>query len=162
MEINEIITKYAKPSNTINGVVSTRVEYLGWWFVKEELPQLLIEGQIETILKAFFDIDIDIENQQVINFIIFVQNELVRLNEFEVKYLSSQPEPELVGAGIHKLNVFGNVATLESLSSNVLDWENLMKLPYDTVLKKLMINKTKNDIEKSYNKIMIEKAKLKK
>ena len=77
-----------------------------------------------------------------------------RIQEIERTFLSGDPEPELVGAGVHKLNEFGAFATVHSLAGgDILKHKDIEALPYFQVYQTLKLNKVNNEIDKAYNKI---------
>ena len=162
MEITELILKYGTRSNELQGKVAKPLQEYSFNKVKIKLPYLLEQGNFEEVAKCLLKIKNVERNQNLINFVLWVKDELAEINEREIKVLSSEPDIEMIQAGIHRLNQFGVVGTLESLSTNVLDWQKLKKLPYYDIFIKLFLNKTTNDIQKNYHKIITEKKKQKK
>lgn len=160
MEITELLLKYGQRKNSIDGIECKPLKEFSFKTVKQTIPNLLKEGNFKAIAKKLLKKEVK-EDNNLINFVLWVKDELKGIEEME-KALSTTPEIELVQAGIDKLNQFGIVGTLQSLSDNILDWKKIMKLPYIDVYYKLLINKVTSDIQKNYHKIMMEKSKQKK
>jgi len=162
MEVNDFILKYGKRSNELQGKTAKPLEQYSFKMVKITIPQLLQESKFKEIAEKLLKIKNVEDNQNLINFVLWVGDEIEAINKRESELLSTPPDAEMIQAGIHKLNTFGIIGTLESLSSNILDWDKLLKLTYYDVFIKLLLNKTTNDIQRNYQKIMMEKSKQRK
>lgn len=162
MEITDFILKYGTRINELQGVKAKPLQDYSFKKVKIKIPTLLENGDFEGVAKCLLKLDKVENSQELLNFILWVKDELTEINERENKTLSTHPDIEMIQAGIHRLNQFGLVGTLESLSTNILDWKKLLKLSYYDVYVKLLLNKTTNDIQKNYHKIITEKSKAKK
>lgn len=161
MEITDFILKYGTRSNVYDGKTCKPINQFSFKMVKITLPELLKNGQYSKIVKKLLKIKVDKESQELLNFILWVKDQLEEIAKQEENTLNSIPEPEMIQAGIHKLNQFGVIGTLQSLSNNVLDWKKILTLSYLDVYYKLLINKISNEIQKDYHNIMAEKAKQK-
>lgn len=160
--------KYGKASDTIGEFTSKAFIELPYGLVKIRIPKLLSEGETEaavgSIMQSQF-VNFDIQNatgNEIVGFFLWVQQQMEHLAYIEKTFLSSDPEPEMLAAGIMKLNEFGEMATIDQLAKgNILEYEKIEALPYFQVYQKLKLDKAHREIEKKYSKIMADKAKRK-
>lgn len=137
--------------------------YTKFGFLKETLPDLFAKNDFEQLFylmlqdrKQFvFLADVQkIEVNHAMSFILWLIDEMKTIRELESTYLRSDPDVKLLQAGINKLDQFGLMNTLDSLSKgDVLKYDEVRKLPYNIVFDKQYLEVTKNDIEKKLSKI---------
>ena len=103
----------------------------------------------------------EIEKLLAINFfyqIKWILGELEKLSLKEISNLSVQLTPEEIEAGFEDMNKFGYKATTDALAlGNVLKWDEIEAEPYHKIFTKLLIQKTKAEIDKKYSKILYKK-----
>src|SRR5690606_30694403 len=161
--------KYGKSSSKIAGFESKPFIELPYGLIKIDLPALQKsdpepEAIVNLIISSQFP-DFDIEaatGNEIVSFSLWIQEQQEFIYSIEEKYRSSEPEPERMAAGIHQLNEFGDMVTVDALAKgNILKYDEIKALPYCRVYEKLKLDKVNRDIEKRYQKIMEEKAKRK-
>lgn len=161
-ELYQFVKKYGKRTNTLFDVELEPLIYFPYGFVKIDLPSLLNENNIDEIINIICDIKNisvkEIADKEKISLTLWLIDELEAIGSLEQNYLSSQPEPELIAAGIDKLNVFGELNVIDSLAGgDILKHEGIKALPYYSVFDKLRKDSVKREINKNYNKIISKK-----
>lgn len=156
--------KYGKPFDTIGQYKSKAFIELPYGVVKKDLPLLQKQGldqeAIELLLECQFEkVDLSkVSGNEFISFLLWIKEQREFINTIERNNLSSDPEPELSAAGIHRLDEFGSYVTIDSLSSgNILNHAEIEKLPYYKVYEKLKLDKIQREIEKAYGEIIKNK-----
>ena len=85
----------------------------------------------------------------------FIVNGLDKIIELEVKRLTSQPKEELIMAGVEKMQVYGDLNTIDQLAGgDMLKWNEIEKMPWQYVFTKLCMEKDRADIQESYSEII--------
>lgn len=161
-----IIWEFGKPKDNIGKYKSKRLIELPYGIVKVDLVEYMKNNELEEGVKAVMECqheDFNIKKFTIAEIIVFwkwLSKELEFIFNLETNYLSSEPEPEMLAAGINKLNEFGAIATIDQLANgDILKHAQIEKLPYLTVYQKLKLDKAKSEIQKKYTKIIEEKAK---
>lgn len=160
-QLIDYVLKYGKPTDTLKGKVCKSLLYLPYGLVRISVPTMQADDRhdavIEAIMKAQYDdFTLDgVNTNDKLSFYLFVKKELERIQEIERNFLSGDPEPELAGAGVHKLNEFGAFATVHSLAGgDILKHKEIEALPYFQVYQTLKLNKVNNEIDSAYRKIV--------
>lgn len=160
-QIIQYVLKFGKPKDTLKGKVCKSFLYLPYGLVRITVPALQAEERhdavIEEVMKHQYDgFTLDgISTNDKVSFYLFVKKEIERIQEIERNYLGGDPEPELVGAGVHKLNEFGAFATVHSLAGgDILKHKEIEALPYFQVYQTLKLNKVNNEIDRAYQQII--------
>lgn len=160
----ERMIKYGKPSDTIGPYKSKAFIELPYGVVKKDLPLLQKQGRdqeaIELLLECQFEkVDISqVSGNEYLCFLLWVKEQREFINNIEMNNLSSIPKPELMAAGIERLDEFGSYVTIDSLSSgNILNHSKIEKLPYYKVYEKLKLDKIQREIEEAYAEIIKNK-----
>lgn len=165
MDVAQLIIKFGKPSNELCGKASAEFFYLPYGFIKIDLPALLEEDQIQAAMHVmkmqFPDDDFGTASGNEISaFLLWIAAEYEKIAVIEQQYLSSEPEMEMIAAGIMKLNEFGAYATVDQLAGgDILKHAEIKAMPYYEVYQKLKLDKVNREIEKAYQKIITEKSK---
>jgi len=117
-----------------------------WGLIKFDLPDLFATGKFEELFFLLLKdrgVNVFICNIQkepiakVLNFILWIRDELETISELEKTYLSSNPSAKMFQAGINKLDQFGAMNTVDSLAGgDVLKYELVKKLKYNVVFDK--------------------------
>ena len=136
--------------------------HLPWKVVKVELPQLF-DGQefdkaIHVILSSKKKINLAKvrrqSNEDKLSFVFWIQGQYDKLREMEQTHLGSPPDAKLVQAGIKKLDVFGDLNSIDALAQgDILKWDAIQELPYEVVFTKLMKMAIEGDITKKLSKM---------
>lgn len=164
------LLKYSSRSNKIAGITCKDLIYLPYWDVKVELPAMVDAADFEGIIRLLKKHNkpsawnrLKPNNttlQKVIPFICWVRDSLEQIITLEREYLTSQPDNDLINAGIESLNELGDMNVIDMLAQgDILKWNMIKRLPYHDVFDKLRKNKLEGDIQKRYQKIQTAKAK---
>ena len=160
--------KFGKASNKVAGFTSKRFVELPYGLVKIDLPNMQMQkepdvmGIVELIFKEQypeFDIS-DATGNEIVSFMLWVKSEQEFINRLEELNLSSEPEVELLAAGINEMNQFLGWNAVRALAKEfgkdpfeVKDWE------YHKVYLFLKMDTVSAKIDKKYRKIIEEKSK---
>lgn len=164
------LLKYSRRSNKIGAIECKDLIYLPYWDVKVELPVLVNEADFEGMIKLMRKYNHSslwgklkpskITVQKAIPFICWVRDSIEQILTLEREYLTSQPDADLMNAGIETLNELGDLNVIDMLANgSILEWEKVKLLPYHQVFDKLRKNKLEGDIQKKLQKIQQSKAK---
>lgn len=163
----ELILKYGKASNTLGQWKSKPFIELPFGLVKIEVPNLLSNGKIQEAIEKilsiqYSDFKLNHSQKEIIAFTLWIREQLDFIHQIETTYLHSEPEPELLASGVHRLDEFGALATIDHLAGgDLLKHKKIKVLPYFEVYQKLKLDKIQTEIKKQYEKIITEKAKRK-
>lgn len=136
-------------------------------FVKETIPNLIKIANFEQLINECFKdrgfaFGFENDNQKCLQFILWLKDELKSINDLETNYLTSDPDIDMISAGVNEMNQFGNLNVLDQLSGgDILKWEEIGKLQYAKVFDKLYKSTIENNIQKKLNKILANKNKRK-
>lgn len=157
----EFILKYGKPSNQVLNYIADDFVSLPYGLIKRELPQLMKQAKfykcVELVLKyTYKDLDLtEATGNELMAFLLWIREQLERLSILELNYLSQDPDPKMVAAGIHKLNDMGELPTIDNLAGgDILKYEAIEALPYFRVYEKLKLNRIWSEINKNYEEII--------
>lgn len=168
-QVFEKLIKYGArhdPSKKLKGYqTKPLLLYYSYRFVKETLPSYLTDGNIEELLKVYFDIKkpSKLKVQKVVPLFLWLYDELKKVKELEENYLSTPPDGDMLMAGVDTLNELGEYATVDML---VKDWgiythNEIYDMAYHEVFNKLRLMKLQGDIQRKLAKIQRDKAKKK-
>ncbi len=134
------------------------------WETIIELRELISRNDVFSVLQIVYGID----EKQFLNLYLydcfaahkFVLNEFVELARIEAEELSVEPTAEQKNAGIEMLNRFGYYNNLDFLAGgDILKYDELLKKPYSIIFRKLVLDKTKNEIENNHIRNVSRKTK---
>lgn len=156
--------KYGKPSDTIGNYKSKPFIKLPYGVVKVEVPSLLNANKPEEVIKTVLSCQFDqvnlsnVTGNNCIQFILWIKEQLQFISIKEEQNLYSPPKPELLAAGIQRLDELGSYVTIDSLADRkLLDHDRISNLPYYQVYKKLKLDKIQREIEEAYIEIIKNK-----
>ena len=87
-------------------------------------------------------------------------NQLKRILEVEHENLSVKPTSEQLQAGVDMFDKFGVMNTVKALAlGNILNYEKILKIDYNTVYLHLWMAKTDHDFQENYRRILEHKRK---
>lgn len=121
----EFLFKNGKRSSTLNGNNFDSLCYSSYKFVKQTAPDLLKSGNFE---KLVFDCHIDrkifiFENDiqyfdfnECVYFLFWIIDELKFWAKMEQDHLSSEPDIDMIAAGISEMNIFGDLNTTDAIA----------------------------------------------
>ena len=164
----QLMLKFGKPSNVIGKYQSKPFIELPYGIIKKDLKayqkQELISESIELLMQNQFE-DFKISKasaNEVIGFLLWIKSQQEFIKNIEEQNLHSEPEPEMLAAGIHRLNEFGIATTVEKIAK---DWnmipEEVEAKPYFKIYEKMKMDKIQGEINKAYQKILEAKSKRK-
>jgi len=88
------------------------------------------------------------------SFILWIIDEMKSIQDLEIKYLKSDPNPKMLQAGINNLDQFGILNTLDNLSGgDILKYDLIRNIPYNIVFDKQYMEVVKSGIENKLAKI---------
>jgi len=158
-----------KRVSKVDGFEFESAIHFSYGFVKEIIPNLIKIGNFEKLIaSAFRDRGIGYQDNEIrwldhnslLQFVLWIKDEIEAINELEKNYLSSDPESDMISAGINDLNQFGLLNTIDQLAGgDILKWNEIRKLPYSVVFDKMYKNTIEGNIQKKMNKIMTSKNK---
>lgn len=162
----QMMLKFGKASEIIGKWKSRPFIELPYGIVKKDLPnyqkQGLVLETIELILNFQFN-DFKIgkaSGNEIACFLLWIKDQQEFIRNIELHNLQSEPDTEMLAAGVNRLNEFGELSTIDGLANgNILNYKKIESLPYFEVYQKLKLDKTLRDINKNYEKIMTEKSK---
>ena len=165
----KLMLKFGNPSNIIGNYQSKPFIELPYGIIKKDLPAYqkndLVLESVELVMQCQFP-EFKVKKasgNEIVSFLLWIKSQQEFIYEIEKQNLQSEPEPEMLAAGLHKLNDFGDMVTIDSLAKgSILEYDKIEALPYFKVYEKLKLDKVHRDIEKNYSKIMEEKSKRKK
>ena len=89
----------------------------------------------------------------------FIENEVIRISEIETKLLKHEPSPEEEAAGLERFAQLGVGIQIDSLAKGqVWMYETIRALPYKECLFKMVLDKTNNDYQRDYQKVLMNKS----
>lgn len=158
----ERLLKFGKPSNKVGPYESKDFVELPYGLVKKDIPNLqkqeLFEDIILAVLNSQFDeVDLaDISGNELMAFLLWIKQQIQFIYDIELNYLSSDPDPKMVAAGIHLLaQELGELPTIDQLAGgDVLKYDLIEALPYYKIYEKLKLEKLSNEISKRYEEII--------
>lgn len=133
-----------------------------------EIRNIINTGTFESIVEILNKIS-GLKKNEILNLRIvqyfgilsFIKNELIELNNIELNELSDDSSDinyELVNAS-ERMAKFGVLNVINSLAKeDVLRWSRIEKLPYMTVLTKLLMDKEKNKIQQEIAELQKKKT----
>lgn len=168
-----VIVKSGKRTNKIFDIEFEQLIYFTYWFVKVEVKDLLFSGKYSELILLLLkkkDKCITLEelskqnHKELFSFILWVKDEFELINRLEIEYLSSEPDNDLINAGIKELDELGEFNTIDNL---VKEWsgaythEEIKNMPYHFIFDKLRKQTIEARFTKKYHKILADKQKSK-
>lgn len=164
----DLIMKYGKASNQLGKYSSKDFVELPYGVVRKDLPTLQKKDMLYDSILLILDCQYDKVNlrgvtaNEMMSFLLWIKKQQEKIYQIEEHYLSTDPEPEMIAAGVHKLNEFGALSTIHQLAGkDPLKHAAIEALPYYKVYEILKLEKAEREIHKAYQGIMENKAKQK-
>lgn len=140
-------------------------------FLKQTIPNLIKIGNFDKLIaECFIDRGIGYQTNYVqwlkpnecLSFILWLKDEMESIAKMEEQYLSSEPDPETIQAGVRDLEVFGLTNIIDQLADgDILKWEQVGKIPYNQCFDKLYKTKLENNFQRKLNEIRSKKQRRK-
>lgn len=153
-----IILKNGVRSSSIYGIEFESLRFSSYSFVKRDLPELLSKGDFDGVILAavkdrgvgMFTCDVDlIPPKESMSFILWISDELKRINEMESNNLQSETDAELLSAGINEMTIFGELNTVDALAGgDITKHDAVWKMRYCDVFDKQLKNIYESRINK--------------
>lgn len=166
-DVFRVILDNVKPSNELLGI--TIPDIVSWRFcdvmgiLDEAVKATPFEWCLQVLVlhgKATESKLLKADSKAFIRFLKHVKNEIEKIGKLQ-EQLQSEPEADLINAGIDELNRFGSATIYYSISKDPGEWDRISELPYGKLYTKLLLDKVQGDIQKRYNQIQIDKSKQK-
>ncbi len=90
-----------------------------------------------------------------VHFVRFIEEELLKIAALETRLRAEDDEEtiKLEAAGIQEMSIFEELNIVDELAGgDILKWRQIERLPYQEIYVKLLRNKTKNDINRRYQR----------
>lgn len=167
----QFIIKNGKRTSFCNGTEFESLCYNSYKFVKETAPELIRVGNFEKLIfecfndRKFHIFETDIQYfdyNECLSFVLWIIDDLKYWSEMEIKHLNSEPDIDMMAAGINELNIFGDLNTLDMIAVKygVLPWE-VKEWSYQNVFDIQLKSVKEAKFQKEYTKRMQDKAKSK-
>jgi hypothetical protein len=140
------LIKNGKRSDKICNFDFESLIHCSWGLLKEQLPDLFSKGCFDILfylllkdrgVNLFLNDVNNISVNDALKFILWIRDELETIKQLEQNYLVSSPNAKMVQAGIHKLDQFGLMNTLDNLAGgDILKYDEVRKLKYSVVFDK--------------------------
>lgn len=160
-DVLKTLLDYAIPINKFEGVEVP--DLLKWRFcdVVDMSEKDVLTTTID-LLKQYGNIDDDkIKNGSAKDFVSlcrFVRLEAEKASKL-LEQLRSDPDPDMINAGVDKMDRFGVVTIYYGISKNPLDWDSISEIPFGKMYTKLMLDKVSGEIQNAYSKVISDKHK---
>ena len=159
----DFLSKNGKRSSVFMDYDFESLIYSEWGLLKFDLPDLFASGNFEQLLYLLLkDRGInfflnDIQKQpinKIIEFILWIKDELETIKELEKTYLSSEPSAKMFQSGINKLDQFGIMNTVDNLArGDILKYELIKKQKYNVIFDKQYREVITNEIQNKLVKL---------
>ncbi len=121
-----------------------------------EYRELILKGNLievaQKILSRVKYISIDeilsTEYREFVYFMKWLEDEFNNISVLESD-LSADESDEMEEAGINALSKYKEINVIDALSNNILEWEQIEKLPYEVIYTKLLKTKEENEIREN-------------
>lgn len=153
----EFVRTYTESLDTLLGITMKDLTEVSYKDVKETIPDLINSDQYERAIQIVLRSSknsmflwrihyICVRSRML--FIFWIQEQYDEINKLE-ENLASSPSPEQTNAGIHNLNILGDINMIDVLAKgNVERWEHIRNMPYGRIFEKQYRNKLLDDIAK--------------
>lgn len=156
--------KYGAASNKIGKYESLPFVDLPFGVVRKDLITLQKKGlhfeAIILILESQYPkVNLKgVSQNEIINFLIWIRNERDKMNKRELAYLATDPKPDMIAAGVHRLDEMGALATIHSLAGgSIIHHKAIEATPYFKIYEVLKLEKINREIQETYANILKNK-----
>lgn len=162
------LIKYGERGNILLGNEFEGILWLPYWFIKNDAPSLLNQGNITIFLEECLKykgvdlekVDFSTSYVECVSFLMWFRDNLYKINQMEKKYLGGEASPELIASGSQELDELGAIVIINELAQgDITKFKEIKSMPYEMVFDKLRLNNVSSRIKKNYNEIMSKKNK---
>lgn len=162
----EVLLNNLKRSNRLFGEECKGLDVQPYKLTKRIIPKLFAEHKYEEIIKTLFLVsDGAIDKADVVDLLsitLWVKDSLEEIAKLESELLQSEPDVDLINAGISELDILGDFVLIDGLAGDDLTkHKEILNMPYKEVFYKLLKNSIVTKVQKNYNKIISDKQKRK-
>ncbi|WP_257657711.1 hypothetical protein [Parapedobacter lycopersici] len=160
VEVSEfnVLLKHVRPSDSYGGIKVPEITTWRYCDVIDFVSDGTVSGIAAKVLKCTEEELMEMPGKGFLSLLKHLKNEADKIGKLEDQ-LKSDPDPDLMSAGIEKLNPFGVMTVYYSISSDPRDWDEISELPYNKLWTRLMIDKINKEVQKEYDRIMQWKTK---
>ena len=156
------LQQYLKPRNLFCGRVAQPIGTFTFGQVAEfktVFTNATYQGILELFKTVYRVTESGYLNAPIVDYLYatkYLRAEIATVDERENNALSTDPDPDLVMAGINRLKPFGDLITLISLAEKFgKTLEEIENWKYNTVFSILLYNKVYGEIQREYRQIKI-------
>lgn len=160
----DTVFKYGAPSNKLGKYESKPFVDLPYGVVRKDLITLQKKSLHAEAIKLILECQYPkvnlkgVSQNEIFSFLIWIRNERDKMNKRESVYLSTEPEADMIAAGVHRLDEMGALATIHILAgNNILNHKAIEELPYYKVYEVMKLDKINREIQKAYANIIKNK-----
>jgi hypothetical protein len=159
MEEIHILIENSIPSNTVDG--KEIIDIIEWPYCDAiELLQMNDIAIVETVFKKQLGLDpgqiMQMKAAEFCSVFRHLINEIEKIVGF-LDLLKTEPDIDLVNAGIDKLDKFGVYNVYYAIEKNPTKWDEISEISFNKIFTRLYMDKEHGEIQKAYNKIIIDK-----
>ena len=162
-ELDQML-KYGKASSSLAGYESKKFIELPYGVIRKDLPtlqkkELFMESILLILGCQFDDVDLSSASQnEMMSFLLWIKEQQTFIYKIEEMHLASDPDPEMMAAGLHLLDEFGALSTIHQLAgSDPLKHPAIEALPYFKVYEILKLENVQRQIQKNHAEIIKNK-----
>ena len=170
----DMVRKYSERINTLCGITLPDLTDTPYGVLRHEVPadfeagefnaaitKLLWSGKVgrvrrfKRLRRKILALRVRYANNYAkLKFIFWVEDSYRALEQLELTYLVSDPDPKMVAAGVHELDILGDKNLIDMMAGgDVLKWDEVVKLPYSRVFDKQLKNVIDARIARKLNKM---------
>lgn len=162
----DLVKKHAERTNRICGVEMDNLFGVPFWEVKQEIPKLINDGEIERAIHKVivseknitFGKVKDSDNYEKAKFFFWMLDQYEVIAKLEETKLMSNPDPDLSAAGVDKLNVLESFNIIDNIAHKYsYTHAEAKELTYDTVFSIQLKEKIEREINKKLSEIKRKK-----
>lgn len=156
----DVLLNNSKPSDTLCGKTIPSVTKWRFCDVMEMGGEMTPVEVVSKVLNFHFQVSedeiLDTRDREFVAFLKHIRNEMEIVDKMN-KSLKSEPDNDLVEAGIDRLNVFGELAIYYSISKDPREWDAISEVSFGKMYAKLMMDKINGEVQRRYNEILQQK-----
>lgn len=166
-----ILVQNGKRLSSLFGVSFGTIANLKYKTVKHNIPEMIKSGQFVNLIQYLLKekgklvslAKINAHNHnELLSFILWIKDELTAIYNLESSYLVSEPDMDMINAGVRELDELGDFVLIDGL---VKEWcgaythEEIENMPYGFIFDKQLKSVKEARIQKRYNEIIKNKNK---
>lgn len=162
----ELLTRFVRRRNVLCGVKVKNLVNIPYEDLKHTIPALIKDGEIEKALHMIinsekrirFDKVLRSSNYRKFSFLLWVQDEYIKIGKLEEMKLKGEPSPEMLRAGVSELSILGDDYIIDSIALRYnYTHEEVLRLPYSRVFNIQLKDAIERRINKRYAEEMNRK-----